>query len=72
MIVRMRKLTNDEINRASDPRVETYVPTSNSQSVPPSGGVARSVHLDGEYVMVDRGSYALVCARLGVELEPKS
>jgi hypothetical protein len=63
----MRKLSVEEINRASDPRAETYTPAATSQSVPPGTGVARSVHLDGEYVFVDRGSYAKVCARLGID-----
>lgn len=67
MIGSMRKLSADEIGRASDPRIETYEPPAKSQSVPPGPAVARMVHLDGEYVAVDRGSHELVCARLGTE-----
>jgi hypothetical protein len=66
MIVDMRKLTVAEIARASDPRSELYQPPPNSQSVPPGSAVARSVHLDGEYVLVDRVSFAKVCAKLGI------
>lgn len=63
----MRKLTADEIARASDPRMETYTAPANSQSQPPGAVLARLVHLDGEYVFVDRASHELVCARLGIE-----
>lgn len=65
----MRRLTADEIERARDPRVQKYEPPANSRSVPPVPGVARSVRLDGEYVLVDRASYEIVCARLGIPPE---
>ena len=63
----MRKLTLDEISRASDPRVETFKPPANSRSLPPGTMVARLVHLDGEYVFVDRASHEKVCARFGID-----
>jgi hypothetical protein len=66
----MRKLSVEELSRASDPRVETYSPPANSQSLPPGPARARLVHLDGEYVFVDRASHEKVCARLGIVSDP--
>ena len=65
----MRKLTQEEIGRASDPRVERYRPPENCQSLPPGATMQRLVHLDGEYVFVDRASHDKVCARFGLDPE---
>lgn len=62
----MKKLNEEEIARAKDPRPQVYRPFSKHHSVPPGMFGAHTVLLDAEYVFVDRASYERVCARCGV------
>jgi hypothetical protein len=64
----VRKLSESEIARATAPRAIKYAPMARNPSTPPQlDGVTRSVILDAESVLVDRQSYAQVCARVGMD-----
>ena len=64
----MRKLDDKEIARATAPRATRYTGLARNPSTPPQvDGVVRAVILDAESVLVDRASYAQVCAKLGTD-----
>jgi len=64
----VRKLSPSEIARATAPRATRYSANVRNPSTPPQlDGVSRSVILDAESVLVDRQSYAQVCARVGTD-----